>query len=104
MQPSGSVAKVARPSVSGSHSRRGLLRLLDKSCRSSIVWICGPPGCGKTTLAASFVEEKALACLWYQVDEGDPDLATFFYYLGLAGRQAAPPPFLRDFASFLSSL
>jgi hypothetical protein len=36
------------------------------------------------------VEARRLRGIWYQVDEGDGDPATFFYYLGLAGRKAAP--------------
>ena len=33
---------------------------------------------------------KESPCLWYQVDEGDADPATFFYYLGIAAKKATP--------------
>ncbi|MBW7957582.1 MAG: AAA family ATPase [Deltaproteobacteria bacterium] len=36
------------------------------------------------------MDSRKLPCLWYQVDEGDGDLATFFYYMGLAGKKSAP--------------
>ena len=55
-----------------------------------MIWIAGPPGCGKTTLVSSYLDARKLPCLWYQVDPGDADPATFFYYLGLAAREAAP--------------
>lgn len=58
--------------------------------KRAVVWISGPAGSGKTTLVASYLEEKKLPCLWYQVDEGDADPSTFFYYMGLAAKKAAP--------------
>ena len=38
----------------------------------------------------SYLEARKLPGIWYQVDGGDGDPATFFYYLGLAARKAAP--------------
>jgi ATP/maltotriose-dependent transcriptional regulator MalT/DNA-binding SARP family transcriptional activator len=58
-----------------------------------VAWISGPPGAGKTTLAASYVDARRYRCLWYQVDADDADVATFFHYLGHAARKlddAAP--------------
>ena len=54
------------------------------------MWICGPPGCGKTTLVSTYLEARNIPALWYRVDAGDDDLASFFYYLGVAGKRAAP--------------
>jgi LuxR family maltose regulon positive regulatory protein len=51
------------------------------------VWVSGPPGGGKTTLLASYLVHIGVPCLWYQLDEGDADVATFFYYLGLAAAE-----------------
>ena len=53
-----------------------------------VIWISGPPGCGKTTLVNSYLETRKIPCLWYQVEEADADAATFFYYLGQAERRA----------------
>lgn len=84
------LAKISRPKLSGIHPRERLFDLLDRHRRQPVIWLCGPPGAGKTTLIGSYLEQRALPCLWYQVDEGDADIATFFYYLGLAANQAAP--------------
>ncbi len=83
-------AKIVRPTTEGVWSRTRLFERLDQARRHPIVWIEGPAGSGKTTFAASYVEARGLNCVWYQVDAGDEDLATFFYYLGLAGHAAAP--------------
>jgi LuxR family maltose regulon positive regulatory protein len=83
------IAKITRPRLSAVLPRMRLFRLLDQSCYP-ITWVVGPAGSGKTTLVASYFDARKLPCLWYQVDEGDADIATFFYYMGLAAQKAAP--------------
>ena len=85
-----SVAKITRPVLPGTYPRTRLYRLLDKSRKQPITWVSGPPGCGKTITVSGYVEARRLRGLWYEVDEGDGDPATFFHYLGLAGQKAAP--------------
>jgi LuxR family transcriptional regulator, maltose regulon positive regulatory protein len=84
------IAKLARPQLSGTFTRDRLFRLLDEGRKRPVTWVAAPAGSGKTTLAASYLDARKLPCLWYQVDEGDGDLAGFFYYLGLAAKSAAP--------------
>ncbi len=64
--------------------RKHLFRRLDEAREKTIVWIAGPPGSGKTSLATSYIESREIPSLWYQLDEGDGDPAVFFYYLRLA--------------------
>ena len=85
-----SLSKITRPAVSDILQRERLFLLLDEARSGSVTWLCAPAGSGKTTLVASWLDSRKLPCLWYQVDEGDGDLATFFYYMGLAGKKAAP--------------
>ena len=60
-----------------------------------MTWVWGQPGAGKTSLVASYLAARKLRVLWYQVDEGDADVAAFFYYLGQAApRRRRPLPLL----------
>lgn len=63
---------------------------MDAQRGCSVLWVSGPPGSGKTTFVSSYLSTRKLPCLWYQVDEGDGDIASFFYYMGLAAKKAAP--------------
>src|SRR5215203_2822287 len=85
-----SLAKITPPKLPGVYRRERLFRLLDDSRNRPGAWICGLPGAGKTTLAASYLNARQLHTLWYRLDEGDAAPATLFYYLGLAAKQAAP--------------
>jgi LuxR family maltose regulon positive regulatory protein len=78
------LAKVRRPEVTGVLMRSHLFDRLDAARKHRLIWISGPPGSGKTTLISSYITNRDINCLWYQVDEGDEDIAGFFHYLGLA--------------------
>jgi len=83
--------KVSRPSAAGLVERERLFVLLDRFRRRPITWVEGPPGAGKTSLVSSWIEARRLPCLWYQVDAGDSDPATFFHYLRLAAPAGTLP-------------
>ena len=85
-----SIAKIVRPGAKGIYPRKRLFRLLDRGRRFPIIWITGPPGSGKTSLAASYLDARKLPCLWYQVDQRDADIASFFYYMGMAAMKVVP--------------
>ncbi len=83
-------AKITRPTLSVVIQRERLFSLLDNKMEKPVVWVSSPAGSGKTTLVSSYLDSRNLPCIWYQCDEGDGDLATFFYYMGLAAKKAAP--------------
>ncbi|MES9997178.1 BTAD domain-containing putative transcriptional regulator [Desulfovibrio aminophilus] len=84
------IAKITRPSLSDVVPRERLFRLLDSWMQRPLVWISAGAGSGKTKLVAGHLNDRKLPCLWYRCDEGDADPATFFYYMGLAAKKAAP--------------
>jgi two-component SAPR family response regulator len=84
------LAKITRPKLSGISGRSRLFRLLDAGRSRPTVWIAAEAGSGKTTLVASYLDAREIPCLWYQVDEGDGDIPSFFYFMGLAAKRAAP--------------
>lgn len=81
-------AKLARPRYTEVLPRERLFRRLDAG--AGVTWISAPPGAGKTTLASSYVDARELRHLWFQLDAGDADPATFFHYLGLAAGGGLP--------------
>jgi ATP/maltotriose-dependent transcriptional regulator MalT/DNA-binding SARP family transcriptional activator len=85
-----SIAKITCPSAEGILPRKRLFRLLDKGWNLPITWVSGPPGSGKTALAASYLDARKLPCLWYRIDERDADIASFFFYMGKAAIKAVP--------------
>lgn len=84
------LTKITRPKITVISPRKRLFQLLDSSQNYPIISISGPAGCGKTSLVASYLDARKLPCLWYQIDESDSDIASFFYYMGLAGKKASP--------------
>jgi LuxR family transcriptional regulator, maltose regulon positive regulatory protein len=88
--PKKTFAKITRPSPAGVFPRERLFDRLDQARTRPVIYITAPAGSGKTSLVTSYLKDRKLPCLWYQVDEGDADLAAFFYYLGLATKKAAP--------------
>jgi len=83
-------AKITSPRISGIVPRKRLFEFLDICLGRPVTWISAPAGSGKTTLAASYLSAQNLPHIWYRIDEGDGDIASFFYYMGLAAKKAAP--------------
>ncbi|MDD5580703.1 MAG: hypothetical protein PHY16_15665 [Methylobacter sp.] len=70
-------------------SRYRLFERLDKLRINPVIWISGPPGSGKTTLSSTYIAERNVNYIWYQLDSSDIDIANFFHYLRQAIQQTA---------------
>ena len=83
------LAKLTRPRLHDAVARTRLFELLDELREGPIIWVWGPPGSGKTTLVASYIEQAKIPAIWLQLDGADSDPATFFYYLARAVAEIA---------------
>src|SRR4029453_17369150 len=88
------LAKLTRPKLYDAVPRPRLFSLLDEAGKRPIVWVSAPPGAGKTTLVASFLEARGVPPIWYQIDIAGSAPAAFVQYMRMAalhlvGKKAA---------------
>lgn len=88
-KPSRPLAKIDPPRLANVYQRKRLFKSLDGLADRRVIWLSAPPGYGKTVAVASWLEARGDAMLWYQCDEGDGDVASFFYFLSLASANHA---------------
>jgi LuxR family transcriptional regulator, maltose regulon positive regulatory protein len=89
-QPKTTSGSRSRPILRKAVPRERLFKQLDRFQEGPVIWVSGPGACGKTTLVSSYQQERGIPSLWYQTEEADKDLATFFYHLGIAFKDGFP--------------
>lgn len=87
--PGPGIAKLTMPRLGQLLSRARLLKQCDKLIEHKLVWIEAPAGSGKTTLLTEYLVSRKRTHLWYQVDAGDQDLASFFNNLATAAERSS---------------
>lgn len=89
------LAKITRPRTAPLLPRPRLFQRLDQTANKPLTWISAHSGAGKTSLVVSYLAERPSRPIWYQVDAGDADASSFFYFLGLAApKHRQPMPLL----------
>lgn len=83
------LAKITRPKFTAVLERKRLFSLLERFRKYPVIWVNEPPGSGKTVLISSYLQTRKIRHIWYQVDPRDSDVATLFYYLGLAAKKVS---------------
>src|SRR4029453_7809151 len=74
----------------GTVPRRALLQRLEASRGTPVVTVVAPPGYGKTTILAQWVERDRRPVAWLSVDEHDNDPAVLLTHLALALDKVEP--------------
>jgi LuxR family transcriptional regulator, maltose regulon positive regulatory protein len=81
-----SLSKFSAPQLTHTLPRPRVRAEIKQAMRAGICWIAAPAGYGKTTAVADYVRHSKRPMLWYRVDAGDTDIASFFYHLSRALR------------------
>lgn len=74
-------AKISQPQLYDVFHRERLFQKIEEQSNHPALWIQGPPGSGKTTLAGQFIKDSPYHCIWYQIDNRDNDASLFFNYM-----------------------
>lgn len=81
------LAKFTLPRLGKVISRPRLIHQLEQFTNHKLIWIAAPAGSGKTTLVADYLGTIKPDYLWYQLDAGDQDIASFFNNLAQAAER-----------------
>ena len=84
------LGKLRPPRLGRVFDRERLFAEIDGNLSTPGIWISGPPGIGKTTLVATYLQARSIPCIWLQLDASDADPATFVHFLFAAAALIAP--------------
>ena len=79
-------SKMKRPEATKTLKRKRLFNKLDAGRKRPVTWISGPAGSGKTELVSSYIEDRDIDHIWYNVDSSDIDISSFFFSMKQACR------------------
>jgi LuxR family transcriptional regulator, maltose regulon positive regulatory protein len=80
-RPATPSAKLLPPRLGRVFERGRLFEVLDGWAGYPGIWVAAAPGAGKSTLVATWLQNRQRPTLWLQVDSGDADPATFVHSL-----------------------
>lgn len=86
--------KLSAPPANRIVQRARVVHAIERALKAGICWIAAPAGYGKTSAVLDYLRRGRTTVIWYRVDEGDQDIASFFHYLSAAvtAARAAPLP------------
>jgi len=82
------LAKLAAPKGTRILRRPRVLSSIDRALRAGACWVAAPAGYGKTHAVLDYLERARGPHVWYRIDEGDQDIASFFHYMALSAPRA----------------
>ena len=88
-------AKWGSPRITNAFVRHRLFETLDGLTSHPWTWLVAPGGYGKTYLLQSYTETRRRPSIWYNLDESDSDVVTFFADFSEALETAGYGPLLR---------
>jgi LuxR family maltose regulon positive regulatory protein len=88
-------AKWGLPQITNAFIRHRLFETLDGLTERQCTWLVAPGGYGKSYLMQSYVKRDQRPAIWYNLDEGDSDIVTFFADFSESLETAGRGPILR---------
>lgn len=79
-------AKLLAPRADQVLRRPRVLAAIGRGMRAGSCWVAAPAGYGKTVALIDYLQKTSSHHIWYRIDEGDQDIASFFHYMRLSLR------------------
>ena len=91
------IAKLVAPRARQIVRRARVLSAIDRQLRAGACWVAAPAGYGKTIAITDYLQKTGTPYVWYRVDDGDEDIASFFHYMALSVEGRRPSQALPSF-------